>query len=114
METLVQEAIRRAAALGLSGFVLTEEALRRAFADTVPREWVDYASSQGSQVRRELLDRISAEFGSWLRELDPEALQRAVLDTLLREYDFELRIEISARPRRGAQAASLSLARKRK
>ena len=59
-ESLIQEAIRRAASLGFSSFFLTEEAIRKAFSDAVPREWVDYVGKQGDEVRGELIDRLAA------------------------------------------------------
>lgn len=112
-ESLFQEFVRRTATLGLSGFFLTEEALRRAFGDVVPKEWVKYAAGQSAQMRHELLDRVSAEFGEWLRSLDAEELQRSVMRTLLEHYDLQIQLEISARPRSG-ERASLELIPRRK
>jgi hypothetical protein len=114
VEALYQEFVRRAAALGLSGFVLTEEAVRRAFGDVVPKDWVKYATEQSSEMRRELMDRIAQEFGAWLRELDTEKVQRTLLQTLLDEYDFAVNIEISAKPRDGDSRTHLELVPRRK
>lgn len=114
VEALFQEFVRRAATLGLSGFVLTEEAVRRAFGDVVPKEWVQYATEQSSEMRRELMDRIAQEFGAWLRDLDSEKVQRTLLQTLLDDYDFSVSIEISAKPRDGDNRAQLELVPRRK
>ena len=38
----IPELMRRAIALGLTGFFTTEEAVRRALGDTVPKDWTDY------------------------------------------------------------------------
>ncbi len=110
LEALFQEAIRRATALGLSGFFLTEEAVRRALTDTVPREWVDYVSRQSEDVRRDMVDRIVQEFGLWLRNLDLSELLRKLLE----DYDISAKIDISADRKRKDPAVSLKVAPHRK
>ncbi len=110
LEALFQEAIRRATALGLSGFFLTEEAVRRALTDTVPREWVDYVSRQSEDVRRDMVDRIVQEFGLWLRNLDLSELLRKLLE----DYDISAKIDISADHKRKDPAVSLKVAPHRK
>jgi hypothetical protein len=110
LESLFQEAIRRATALGLSGFFLTEEAVRRALTDTVPREWVDYVSRQSEDVRRDMVDRIVQEFGLWLRNLDLSELLRKLLE----DYDISAKIDISADRKRKDPAVSLKVAPHRK
>jgi hypothetical protein len=95
VEGLVQEVVRRAATIGLGGFFLTEEAIRHAFAEVVPQEWVQFFVRQNEEMRRELLDRMVREFGDWLRGVDPVSLARAMLEG----FDFSLRIELSAHPR---------------
>ena len=79
LEAFFSELIRRGTALGLSSLVLTEEAIRRAFSDKVPPEWVGYASRQGEELRRELVDRLGKEFGQW---------------QILDRYDVSARIEL--------------------
>src|SRR5262245_27839993 len=110
LETLFQEAVRRAAQLGLSGFFATEEALRRAFNDAVPRDWVDYLNQQTGDVRTELIDRMAREFGAWLRTVD----MTQIVGKLLAENEFELKISISAQPRAAERAPELSLLSRRK
>ena len=90
LEAFFSELIRRGTALGLSSLVLTEEAIRRAFSDKVPPEWVGYASRQGDELRRELVDRLGKEFGQWLRTQDPAELLQQMLD----RYDVSARIEL--------------------
>ena len=58
------------AAIGLSGFFTTESAIRRAFGDTVPKEWVDFASDQSERTRKEVIDRMALEMGKQLAEVD--------------------------------------------
>lgn len=110
LEALFQEAVRRATALGLSGFFMTEEAVRRALSDTVPQEWVDYISRQSDDVRSDTIDRIVSEFGSWLRSVD----LADVIRTVLEDYEIEAKIEISAERKQSDPALSLKLARHRK
>ena len=53
--------IRRVATVGLSGFFTTEEALRRALGDTLPKDWVDFAADQSERARSDFADRITQE-----------------------------------------------------
>ena len=94
--TVLQELIRRAATIGLGGFFLTEEAIRRAFSDVVPQDWVQFVARQSQATRAELIERMAVEFGSWLREMDPRTLASAVLEN----FSFSIRIEVSAQPKK--------------
>jgi hypothetical protein len=115
LESLYQEFVRRAAGLGLSSFVLTEEALRKAFTDSLPQDWVDYLSRQGSGVRKDVLDALVREFGEWLQRIDPMAFQRNLIRTLLEDFEISLEIKISAQPREKAdRGRSLELVRRRR
>ena len=96
LEYLFREAIRRTASLGFSSFFLTEEALRRAFNDSVPREWTDYVARQSEEVRSELFERLSKQFGQWLAQIDVAD----VLAEVLRRQDLSVRLEISAGSKR--------------
>lgn len=109
-EALLHEAVRRAAQAGLSGFFATEDALRRAFSDTVPPDWADYLGEKGSDLRTELIERLAAEFGAWLRTVDVAQLA----GKLLEENDFELRISVSGQRRSAERAPELSLVTRRK
>jgi hypothetical protein len=110
LEALFQEAVRRAAQLGMSTFFTTEEAVRRAFSESVPPDWLDYLNRQGTDIRGELLERMSREFGEWLQTID----MPQIMSKLLEEHDFELRISVSARPRSSERAPELSLLARRK
>ena len=94
LDRLVHEAIRRAASAGLTSLFLTEEALRRAFNDAVPREWVDFASRQGDEVRGELREVLSREIQRWLASLDPVE----ILNEILTKSDVRVTLELSAKP----------------
>jgi hypothetical protein len=91
--------VRRAATAGLSGFFLTESAVRNALNDAVPKEWTDYASQQSDELRQELIERLSGEFGSWLRSIDLPAM----VQELLSQGEIEARVVLSARPRSDRQ-----------
>ena len=54
-EALLHEAIRRTAQVGFSSFFATEDAVRRAFSEAVPRDWVDYANRQSTELRSEMI-----------------------------------------------------------
>jgi hypothetical protein len=110
LEAFFQEAVRRAAQLGLSTFFSTEEAVRRAFAEAVPADWIDYLNRQGTDVRGELLDRMSREFGEWLSRVD----MAQIMGKLLEEHDFEFKISVSAQRRSSERAPELSLLTRRK
>jgi hypothetical protein len=98
------------AQLGLSTFFTTEEAVRRAFAEAVPADWIDYLNRQGTDVRGELLDRMSREFGEWLAHVD----MAQIMGKLLEEHDFEFKISVSAKRRSSDRAPELSLLTRRK
>ena len=109
-EALLHEAIRRTASVGFSSFFATEDALRRAFNDSVPRDWVDYAKDQSTELRSEMIERMSAEFGAWLRTVD----MAQIMSKLLEEHDFDLKISVSANRRSKERAPELSLLQRRK
>jgi len=95
------ELMRRAVALGLSGFFLTEEAVRKAVGDTLPKDWLDFAVDQGERTRRELLDRLSHELGRSLEKVDLGEL----LTELLTGNTVEVKAEVRLLPRqRGSRA----------
>ena len=100
LESLFREGLRRAAALGCSSFFLTEEALRRAFNDSVPREWIEYVARQGEDVRAELFRALSQQFQKWLSEIDVVE----VLSEVARRHDISVHLEISAAPKQEEDA----------
>ena len=72
------------------------------------REALEGDEALSAARRREVLDRLTAEFGEWLRGLDAVAVQRAAMKTLLEEYDVSIHLELSARPRSGKKSAGKS------
>ena len=67
LESLFQEAVRRATGIGISGLASTEEAVRKAFQERAPKEWMRFMADQGDGLRSEIAERIGAEFAAFLR-----------------------------------------------
>ena len=72
--------LRRGMNLGLTGFFMTEEALRRALGDTAPREMIEFVIAQSEKTRAEFLDRVSREFGKALSAMDPVEVVKRMLE----------------------------------
>ncbi len=87
----IPELMRRAIALGLTGFFTTEEAVRRALGDTVPKDWTDYIAESSDRTRGEFLDRLSREIARTLKDID----LAAVLEQLLEGRTLKVNAEFS-------------------
>jgi hypothetical protein len=72
--------LRRGMSLGLTGFFMTEEALRRALGETAPREMIEFVVAQSEKTRAEFLDRVSREFGKALAAMDPVEVVKRLLE----------------------------------
>lgn len=86
------EALRRVLTLGFTGFFLTEEALRKALGDSVPRDVIEFVLDQSQRMRAEFLDRISREFGRVLERADPVELARRLLEGRTVEVSARFRL----------------------
>jgi hypothetical protein len=86
------EALRRVLTLGFTGFFLTEEALRKALGDSVPRDVVEFVLDQSQRMRGEFLDRVSREFGRVLDRIDPVELARRLLEGRTVEVSARFRL----------------------
>jgi hypothetical protein len=102
----VPELLRRAFGIGFSGLFTTEELLRKAFGDSVPREWAEFAAAQTDRARRDLTERLAAELRKTLDKVSPEDLARE----LLRGHDIEVeaRIRFVARGDRRGRGVRLA------
>jgi hypothetical protein len=100
----VPELVRRVLSIGLSGFFLTEEAIRKALGDAVPRDWTDFVVAQSDRTRKEFLERLSFEIGQSLENID----MARVLTELLEGRTLEVNAEIRLTPK-GPQAAATRL-----
>ena len=88
----VPELVRRALSLGLSGFFLTEEAIRKAFGDAVPRDWADFVAHQSDRTRKEFLERLSFEIGQSIEKIDLSRMLAALLEGRTLEVKAEIRL----------------------
>jgi hypothetical protein len=99
--------LRRGLAVGFTGLFMTEEALRRALGDSVPRDWIEFFVEQSDRTRAELVDRISKEFGRVLSALDPVEVMRRLLDGQTLEVSAKVRLA-SSDPQKGRDRSSVS------
>jgi hypothetical protein len=92
----IPELMRRAIALGLTGFFTTEEAIRRAIGDTLPKDWADYLTESSDRARSEFLERLSREIAGRLMDLDVAALVERLLEGRTLKFSAELRLSDDA------------------
>ena len=84
------------------GFFLTEEAIRKALGDAVPRDWTDFVVSQSDRTRKEFLERLSFEIGQSLER----STSRRLLTELLEGRTLEVNAEIRLGPKGADEAAT--------
>jgi hypothetical protein len=101
----IPEMVRRIVGMGLSGFFLTEEAIRKAIGDTLPKDWADFAVDQSERTRREFMDRLTSEIGRSLENVD----LATVLATLMEGRTVEIKAEFRLKPDRSIDASGLSI-----
>ena len=83
---------RRMVALGLSGFFSTEETIRKALGDTLPKDWSDFAIDQSERTRKEFLERLSFELAQTLEKIDVAAVMNELLEGRTVEVRAEIRL----------------------
>jgi hypothetical protein len=88
----IPELVRKAISAGFSGFFFTEEVIRRAVGDALPREWADFASEQGARARAEFLERLSYEIGRALANVDHAAVLAQLLEGRTLEVNAKIRL----------------------
>ena len=71
--------LRRALDLGIASVLSGEEILRKTLGDTVPREWVEFATVQSERTRRDFVERLATELGKRLDSVDLEQLAARLL-----------------------------------
>ena len=84
--------LRRGLTLGFTGFFLTEEAVRKALGESVPRDLMDFILNQSERTRAELLDRLAKEFAGALSSLDPVELAKRLLEGRSIEVSAKIRL----------------------
>lgn len=84
--------LRRGLTLGFTGLFMTEEAVRRALGDSVPRDVIEYVLEQSERTRQEFLERLSREFGRVLSALDPVEVAKRLLEGRSIEVTAQIRL----------------------
>src|SRR3990172_4563496 len=102
--TALPDLVRKAFSLGFSGFFLTEEAIRKALGDTIPKDWTDFAVDQSERARREFLERLSFEIAQSLDKVDVAAVLRELLQGRTHEIRAEIRLGEKEPGRQGISA----------
>ena len=88
----IPDLLRRGLTLGFTGFFLTEEAVRKALGESVPRDLMDFVLTQSERTRAEFLDRISREFARALGTLDPVEVLKRLLEGRSIEVNAKIRL----------------------
>lgn len=88
----IPEFVRRAIGMGLAGFFTTEEAVRKAFGDTIPKDWTDFLVETSDRTRSEFLERLSHEMGRVLENIDLAEVMRGLLEGRTLEVKAEFRL----------------------
>ena len=88
----IPDLFRRMMTIGFSGLFTTEAAIRGAFGDTVPREWVDFVAEQSERTRDEFMQRLAREFAAALQGIDLVSLTEQLLEGRTVEVKAEFRL----------------------
>jgi hypothetical protein len=99
----IPELMRRAIAMGLSGFFFTEEAIRKALGDAMPKDLQDFAVDQSRRTRAEFLERLSYEIGRTLENVDVAAVLAQLLAGRTLEVNARIRLRDDDEGRGGAR-----------
>ena len=104
------ELLRRALAVGLSGFFTTNDAVRRAVGEAMPKDWIDFAVDQSERARAEFIERLAGELARTLETLDLAAIAERVLTG--RTIDVKAQIQLLPRdPKTPADPIRISVLR---
>jgi hypothetical protein len=95
----IPELMRRAIAMGLSGFFFTEEAIRKALGDAMPKDLQDFAIDQSRRTRADFLERLSYEIGRTLENVDIAAVLAQLLEGRTLEVTARVRLRDENDPR---------------
>jgi hypothetical protein len=89
----IPELMRRVLSVGLSGFFLTEEAVRKALGDTLPKDWTDFAVEQSERTRKEFLERLTYEMARTLESVNLADVLRELLEGRTLEIQAKVRLD---------------------
>ncbi|MGH0031780.1 MAG: hypothetical protein ACQGVC_18485 [Myxococcota bacterium] len=105
----IPELMRKAFTAGFSGFFLTEEAIRKALGDTLPKDWTDFAVDQSDRARAEFLERLSYEIGRAMENVDYAAVLSQLLEG--RTLEVSATIKLSDKDQSGRQGLRFEVGR---
>lgn len=105
----IPDLMRKAFTVGLSGFFLTEEAIRKALGETLPKDWTDFAVDQSDRARAEFLERLSYEIGRAMENVDYAAVLSQLLEG--RTLEVNATIKLSDKDKSGRQGLRFELSR---
>ncbi len=91
----IPDLVRKALELGFTGLFTTEQTIRRALGDSVPKEWVDFVTDQSERTRTDFTDALVKELRRSLDNLDLVE----TLDQFLSGRTIELSTQIRILPR---------------
>jgi hypothetical protein len=97
--------LRKGLTLGFTGLFMTEEAIRKALGESVPRDVLEFMLEQSERTRAEFLDRLSQEFGRAVAAMDPVELARRLLDGRTVEVSARIRLVPEKRDAKDAKTA---------
>jgi hypothetical protein len=86
------DAVRKLIALGLSGVFSTQETLRQAVGDALPKEWVDFAADQSERTRAEFLERLAGELARTIESIDLARVMQQALEGRTLEVHARIRM----------------------
>ena len=86
------EILRKALAAGFSGFFLTEEVVRKALGETLPKDWQDFAVEQSARARAEFIERLSYEMARAIENVDLAAVFAQLLEGRTLEVNATVRL----------------------
>jgi len=86
------DGIRRLIALGLSGVFSTQETLRQAVGDALPKEWVDFAADQSERTRADFLERLAGEIARTIESIDLARVMQQALEGQTLEVHARIRM----------------------
>ena len=104
----VPELARRIVAAGLQSFFVTEEVVRKAVGDSLPQDWIDFASDQSTRTQAEFMDRLVKEIGRVLEQTELADL----LAKLLEDREVEVQATFRLLPAKEGEAPRVALAAK--
>lgn len=84
--------LRRTLTLGFTGFFMTEEAIRKALGETVPKDAIEYMLDQTERMRTDFLEGVSTEFGKAMTQMDPAEIVARLLEGRTVEVSARFRI----------------------